>query len=78
MPDSMEQVFETTCPWIPWRQPVTVETPSARTDFACRFCIAMLGLRGEDVGKLPATREEFDRHMASNHPLGKWSDFRKD
>lgn len=60
---------------IPWREPLPVTV----TDYlegvgftpvrglACRLCIARYGLRGQDVGKLPQTREEFDAHMAQMH-----------
>jgi hypothetical protein len=55
-------------PQVPWREPlhVTVNGVGA-TPFGCRLCIAIRGLKGRDVGSLPQTREEFDKHMAERH-----------
>ncbi len=62
-----EAQLEDAYPWIPWRDPVTVQTPAAGTEFGCRFCIAIFGLKGEEVPMLPKTREEFDTHMKEMH-----------
>lgn len=53
-------------PTIPWREPLRVVTADAE-GLACRFCVALYGLAGGDVTRLPQTREEFDAHMGSFH-----------
>ena len=64
---SRESHYVETYPWLPWTEPVVVETPTARTDFACRLCIAITGITGADVPNCPKTREEFDKHMLETH-----------
>ncbi len=50
-------------PAIEWTEPLPTQTLDGKSGLACRFCIAIVGLKGRDVSKLPQTREEFDRHM---------------
>jgi hypothetical protein len=65
--NAAEAHYQEQIPWIDWLSPVAVETAGARTEFGCRFCIAIFGLKGEDVQFLPTTREDFDRHMREQH-----------
>lgn len=39
--------------------------------YACRFCIALYGLKGSEVGKLP--REEAEAHVLLEHGYPKRS-----
>jgi hypothetical protein len=59
--------FELEYPGLPWREPLLVKVPGVGDGLACRLCVAKHGLRGNDVVKLPQTREEFDKHMAEQH-----------
>lgn len=61
-----EAELEQTFPEIPWREPLPVTTPGA-SGLACRFCIALYGLKGSNVGRLPQTAEEFAEHMEALH-----------
>lgn len=35
--------------------------------YACKFCIALYGLKGTDVPNLPQTREEAQTHQLNAH-----------
>lgn len=35
--------------------------------YACKFCIALYGLKGTDVPNLPQTREEAHTHLLNAH-----------
>ena len=50
-------------PAIDWIEPLPIQTFDGKSGLGCRFCIAIVGLQGRDVAKLPQTREEFDAHM---------------
>ena len=60
-------------PWIKWREPIRVSgtKANARPHFGCRVCIAMRGLRGNEVETLPATRSEWERHFTECHITGR-------
>lgn len=50
-------------PFIRWTEPVHVSTPDA-VGLACRICIAVRGLRGDEVeDRLFDDREQFAEHM---------------
>lgn len=63
-----DKIYEELFPGTPWRKPLDVTTTSGAHGFACRFCLARNGLRALDVGNLPQTIEEFNKHMEENHP----------
>lgn len=55
-------------PYVAWREPLRVTVPGRGVKgLACRFCLAMFGLKAEDVSCLPQTQEEFEKHMKENH-----------
>lgn len=65
--DELEQRF----PEIPWREPVAIRVGEIET-WACRVCIANVGLRGQDVLDGTAasafeTRGEFMAHWQDEH-----------
>jgi hypothetical protein len=63
-----ERELERLYPTIAWREPLAVKRFDLRGEFfACRFCIALVGLKGKDVARLPTDREEVRRHIASQH-----------
>lgn len=37
--------------------------------FACRFCVAKFGLRGNEIAGLPQTEEEAAEHMERDHHI---------
>lgn len=60
----LEQAY----PWIPWRTPIMVAVLGGVAHrFGCRLCIAHRGLHAAHADGLPATQEEFDRHMTEEH-----------
>lgn len=63
-----EEQFEKTYPHIAWREPLPTQCMDGSEGLACRFCVALRGLKGTEIGGLPKTREAFDRHMAEAHP----------
>lgn len=65
--ERLEQQYEQNYPWISWRDPQLIVTGNGQ-GLACRYCVALHGLRGSEVGNLPQTYEEFERHMADFHP----------
>lgn len=54
-------------PQTKWTEPLPTRTLGGSSGLACRFCIAIHGLRGCDVAKLPQTVEEFDAHIREKH-----------
>jgi hypothetical protein len=55
-------------PKIPWHEPVeVVSTTDGSTHYACRFCIAQVGLKGSAVGKLPSDPETVRAHVRQAH-----------
>lgn len=55
-------------PTIPWRRPLTITVPGVGTsDFACRVCIAQVGIVGHQIVDLPKTRDEWDAHFRAVH-----------
>lgn len=59
--------LEEAMPHIFWRQPQWI-TMADGAGFACRVCIASEGIRGDQVERLFATRNEFREHFAREHP----------
>lgn len=60
--------WESAAPWIDWREPVEVRLMGDDTaHYACRVCIAVVGMRGSDIPRLPTDPEEVRRHMARAH-----------
>lgn len=67
MPFTEKQLMEK-FEYIPWRQPVLIRVPNYASGLGCRICIAMKGLKGEQVKELPQSLEEFEKHMREQHP----------
>lgn len=65
--------FEVHYPAICWRKPIEVTVPGVGRGLACRVCVGSRGLKGSDVGKLPKTEDEFQKHMQEVHLGGKGS-----
>lgn len=64
-----ERHLEIQFPLVPWREPLSAQCVDGTSGFACRFCIALKGLRGQDIGKLPQTLSEFREHQRSEHGI---------
>jgi hypothetical protein len=67
-----ERDLERRFPSIPWRTPISLGTlvpHSKTTDFGCRYCIAMNGLRVADFTSHPQNAEEFKKHLRIEHGL---------
>ena len=57
-------------PDMSWCKPVSMVLLGTDIErLACRICIALYGVRGEDIPALPKDREEFARHMTEKHNL---------
>lgn len=54
-------------PWIPWRTPLRVEIVDGASGYACRICVALHGLKAEDVGLLWETPEAVEAHTRASH-----------
>lgn len=54
-------------PAIPWRTPILVKRTDGADGYGCRFCIALYGLKGSDIHRLPQTIGEWEEHMALLH-----------
>jgi hypothetical protein len=67
MPLTREQVLVALFPVIPWCEPVPVQTPDGAGGYACRFCIALNGIKGADVAALPKTTDWFASHLRTVH-----------
>lgn len=62
-----ETDLERRFPFIPWRSPLPARRPDGISGLACRFCIALRGLKAREIGALPQTESEFERHMREAH-----------
>jgi hypothetical protein len=58
--------LERNFPGIPWREPILV-TGADAGGLGCRFCIALTGLKAEEIPGLPQDRAAFTDHMARHH-----------
>lgn len=54
-------------PRIPWDEPLPVTLTTGQSGYACRYCVALRGLRGEEVPNLPKTKLEVIAHIEMNH-----------
>lgn len=54
-------------PSIPWDEPVQITVPGLGQGLGCRICIALYGVKGENVTQLAQTLEEFEVHRALEH-----------
>lgn len=55
-----------TYPYINWDAPVYVKLKDAEV-YGCRYCIGFEGLKPSDVPGMPATLDEFRKHMKEVH-----------
>lgn len=62
-----EQQLEQRFPWITWRRPIPI-TVGTETRLGCRLCIAIVGLKAANFRFLPATPDDFEKHMQEAHP----------
>jgi hypothetical protein len=58
-------------PRLPWRTPIRVSMiDGSKRGWACRLCIARIGLKAEELGSRAfTTRAEFDQHLKDVHGL---------
>ena len=61
--ETLEKYF----PWIYWREPLMASTASGAAGFACRICVAQLGLKASQIAGLPQNMAEFDEHLKTVH-----------
>lgn len=55
--------LEAAYPHIRWRQPLLVNGRF----FACRVCVGLNGLRGNEVEILPKSRDAWEEHFRAEH-----------
>jgi hypothetical protein len=63
---SLEQL-ERRWPAIAWREPIHVERTDGAEGWACRVCIANVGLMARDIDKLWRSPDEVREHLALCH-----------
>lgn len=69
-PPVTEAELEATFPEIEWHEPIEVGVVGyAHTRFACRYCIALYGLRARDHERLFDTFEAARDHIRSAHDV---------
>ncbi len=70
-PHQPEDNLETVFPHIRWRAPLVLKNLDANsqavTGLACRFCIAMNGIKSTEIGSLPQNFGAFQKHMREVH-----------
>jgi hypothetical protein len=55
-------------PEIEWDEPAMISLVGEEEQhFGCRLCVGRFGLKGQDVGQLPTTREEWQKHQDEFH-----------
>lgn len=54
-------------PWIKWREPIRVERADGLVRYACRFCIAQLGLKATELERQFESPAAAAAHIASAH-----------
>lgn len=59
-------------PTLPWREPIPVSLMGRPNEvrYACRYCIAIKGLRGDQVADLPGDAAAIIAHIAAEHSDG--------
>lgn len=77
MKTSAEDKLEEKYPTISWRAPLPARLMESADDepmpeelregLACRFCIAINGMKGDKISALPKTFEQFASHMREIH-----------
>lgn len=62
--------LEATFPQLAWREPIDLVVPERGSrGLGCRLCIAHYGIQASNIDRTMKTREDFDAHMATFHPL---------
>jgi len=56
-------------PSIPWDEPVPLNGMGVSTQYGCRYCIAIYGLPHAWIRKHPQTKDEFVKHLKSEHNI---------
>jgi hypothetical protein len=55
-------------PGILWREPVMIKVEgAAESHYGCRVCIALEGIAGRDVIRLPRSLKEWEEHFLDQH-----------
>jgi hypothetical protein len=62
---TVEQL-ERAAPWVKWGEPIRVSMADG-DGWACRVCIAQLGLTGEQSWRLFSDRRAFRAHFKETH-----------
>jgi hypothetical protein len=69
MDDAAVKDFESAYPWIPWREPLALPVVKGAPErYACRFCVAISGLRDGEPQSLPTDPEVVRHHIERVHP----------
>lgn len=59
--------LEQSCPGIKWREPIRVERTDGLVRYACRFCIAHLGLKATELERQFVSEADAAAHIAMVH-----------
>lgn len=59
--------LERELPLIDWRKPLQLAAQNGASGYACRVCIAVVGLRVQEIATLPQTVEKFAEHFRMAH-----------
>lgn len=64
---SIETDLEYGYPMIDWREPIGIQIPGSEEHFACRFCVALGGIKGKDIVDLPTDPDLVRKHIDEEH-----------
>jgi hypothetical protein len=67
IPDMNEQQLREKFPALSWNEPISIVVLGKGRRLGCRLCIAMYGLKAQDLEKLMETEEEFQNHLLAIH-----------
>lgn len=67
--EEFDALIQRRMPAIPWGKPIVVRLFDSGPHYACRLCLARVGLYGGDVRDLPTNLAEVERHIAVTHVI---------
>jgi hypothetical protein len=59
--------LEISYPSVPWREPIKVTRTDGARGYACRFCIAMKGLKADEIPNLAPYAYLVREHILLDH-----------
>jgi hypothetical protein len=62
-----ETELEIHYPLVPWREPIKVTRTDGACGYACRFCIAIKGLKADDIPDLAPFAYLVREHILLDH-----------